>query len=83
MASSPMRQLTAPGGARRRGGGPFLESSPRTVVGLAKVEVQLQKELGKLERQAQTAVSNIANHQQVRELWPPIACGISACSLPY
>ena len=72
MASSPVLQkrlATAPGarGARRRGGGPFSESSPRTVVGLAKVEVQLQKELGKLERQAQTAVNNIANHQQVRQ----------------
>lgn len=51
----------------RRGPG-YAETNPRTLVGLQKVNVQLQKELDKLDRQAHTAVSNIANHQQAMKM---------------
>ena len=38
------------------------------MIGLQKVNVQLQKEMDKLDRQAQTAVTNIANHQQAMKM---------------
>ena len=47
---------------------PLAEMNPRTLVGLQKVNVQLQKELEKLERQQTTAVNNIANHQQAMKM---------------
>ena len=53
-------------GVRRAPG--YAETNPRTLVGLQKVNVQLQKELDKLDRQAHTAVSNIANHQQAMKM---------------
>lgn len=46
----------------------FAERNPRTLVGIQKVNVQLQKELEKLDRQQATAVSNIANHQQAMKM---------------
>lgn len=52
----------------RRRSSQFAETAPRTLVGLQKVNVQLQKEIDKLERQAATAVSNIANHQQAMKM---------------
>lgn len=44
------------------------ETSARTMVGLHRADVQLQQELEKLDRQAFTAVSNIANHQQAMKM---------------
>ena len=44
------------------------ETSPRTLVGLQRVNAQLQQELDKIDRQAFTAVSNIANHQQAMKM---------------
>ena len=38
------------------------------MIGLQKVNVQLQKEMDKLDRQAQAAVTNIANHQQAMKM---------------
>ena len=62
MASS----TASPAGHKRYGG--FAESSPRTLVGLQKNNVQLQREIEKLERQSQTAINNIANHQQAMKM---------------
>lgn len=44
------------------------ETRPRTMVGLHRADVQLQHELEKIDRQAFTAVSNIANHQQAMKM---------------
>ena len=44
------------------------ETSSRTLVGLHRVNTQLQQELDKIDRQAFTAVSNIANHQQAMKM---------------
>ena len=69
MASSPtLQSRNTHSPAARLRLGHFAETSPRTVVGLQKVNVQLQKEIDKLERQAHTAVSNIANHQQAMKM---------------
>lgn len=46
----------------------YAERNPRTLVGLQKVNVQLKKELEKLDRQQTTAVNNIANHQQAMKM---------------
>ena len=46
----------------------FAESNPHTLVGLQKVQVQLEKEISKLNRQQATAVTNIANHQQAMKM---------------
>ncbi len=43
-------------------------SSSRTKVELHQVDVLLQKEIGRLERQQSAAVSNIANHQQAMKM---------------
>lgn len=43
-------------------------SSSRTKVELHQVDVLLQKEIGRLERQQNAAVSNIANHQQAMKM---------------
>ena len=67
-----MSSIPAPvsrSGARSRG--PMLahaETNPRTLVGLQKAGVQLQRELEKIDRQAFTAVSNIANNQQAMKM---------------
>lgn len=56
-------------GSKKQGGaGHFAETNPRTLVGLQKSRVQLDKELTKLEKQAKTSVSNIANHQQAMKM---------------
>lgn len=44
------------------------ETRPRTMVGLHRADVQLQHELDRIDRQAFTAVSNIANHQQAMKM---------------
>ena len=62
---------SSPGPPVTRGRGLALshaETSPRTLVGLHRVNAQLQQELDKIDRQAFTAVSNIANHQQVMKM---------------
>ena len=46
----------------------FAESSPKTLVGLHKSEVQLKKMIDTLEQQQNTAVNNIANHQQAMKM---------------
>ena len=46
----------------------FGESNPRTLVGLHKTEVQLKKMIDTLEHQQNTAVNNIANHQQAMKM---------------
>lgn len=46
----------------------FAESSAKTLVGLQKSEVKLKKMVDSLERQQNTAVSNIANHQQAMKM---------------
>ena len=51
-----------------RGGTARAETSSRTLVGLQKANAQLQQELEKIDRQAFTAVSNIANHQQAMKM---------------
>lgn len=58
--------MASPAGHKRYGGN--AESSPRTLVGLQKNNVQLQREIEKLERQSQTAINNIANHQQAMKM---------------
>ena len=70
-----MSSIPAPvsrSGARSRGPtlahGHHAETNPRTLVGLQKAGVQLQRELEKIDRQAFTAVSNIANHQQAMKM---------------
>ena len=71
MTSSPAvqsRYAHSPVARKRYGPGQFAETSPRTMIGLQKVNVQLQKEMDKLDRQAQTAVTNIANHQQAMKM---------------
>ena len=71
MTSSPAvqsRYAHSPVARKRFGPGQFAETSPRTMIGLQKVNVQLQKEMDKLDRQAQTAVTNIANHQQAMKM---------------
>lgn len=44
------------------------ETRPRTMVGLHRADVQLQHKLERIDRQAFTAVSNIANHQQAMKM---------------
>lgn len=68
MASSPALQSRFAHSPLTRGAGHFGETSSRTMVGLQKVNVQLQKEMDKLDKQAQTAVTNIANHQQAMKM---------------
>ena len=46
----------------------FAESSPQTIVGLQKTDVQCKKMMDSLERQQNTAVNNIANHQQAMKM---------------
>lgn len=46
----------------------FGESSARTLVGLHKTEVQLKKMIDTLDHQQNTAVNNIANHQQAMKM---------------
>ena len=58
----------SPRTAPRRRVASYAEASPRTLVGLQKVDVQLQKELDKLDRQAHTAVSNISSNQQAMKM---------------
>ncbi len=43
-------------------------SRPKTKVELHQADVLLQKEIGRLERQQNAAVSNIANHQQAMKM---------------
>lgn len=62
-ASSPSPAARSRGGATSRA-----ESSPRAVIGLHRANAQLQQELDKIDRQAFTAVSNIANHQQAMKM---------------
>jgi hypothetical protein len=44
------------------------EASTQAMVGLHRANAQLQQELDKIDRQAFTAVSNIANHQQAMKM---------------
>lgn len=46
----------------------FAEGSSRTIVGLHKTENQLKKMIDSLEHQQNTAVNNIANHQQAMKM---------------
>ncbi len=46
----------------------FAEGNAKTVVGLHKTEVQLKKMIDSLEQQQNTAVNNIANHQQAMKV---------------
>lgn len=46
----------------------FAEGSSKTVVGLHKTEVQLKKMIDTLDHQQNTAVNNIANHQQAMKM---------------
>ena len=46
----------------------FAESSPKTLVGLHKTDVQLKKMMESLDRQQNTAVNNLANHQQAMKM---------------
>lgn len=46
----------------------FAESSARTMVGLQKTEVKFKKMADSLERQQNTAINNIANHQQAMKM---------------
>lgn len=46
----------------------FAESSPRTLVGLHKCDVKLKKMVDSLEHQQNTAINNIANHQQAMKM---------------
>ena len=67
----PLVKLMASSPSLGRGRSPALahaETSPRTLVGLHRVNAQLQQELDKIDRQAFTAVSNIANHQQAMKM---------------
>ena len=64
MASSSSPSLSG----RGRGGLARAETSSRTLVGLHRANAQLQQELEKIDRQAFTAVSNIANHQQAMKM---------------
>ena len=69
MSSSPLlhaKPMASPSVHKRYS--QFTEASPRTVVGLQKANVQLQREIEKIERQSQTAVNNIANHQQAMKM---------------
>ena len=58
----------SPRTAPRRRVASYAEASPRTLVGLHKADVQLQKKLDKLDRQAHTAVSNISSNQQAMKM---------------
>lgn len=46
----------------------FAESSSKTMVGMQKTEVKLNKMLDSLQRQQNTAINNIANHQQAMKM---------------
>lgn len=59
---------SSPSVTRGRGAVARAETNSRTLVGLQRVNAQLQQELDKLDRQAFTAVSNIANHQQAMKM---------------
>lgn len=65
MAMSASPSVSRSGG---RGALAHAETNPRTIVGLQRVDAQLQHELEKIDRQAFTAVSNIANHQQAMKM---------------
>ncbi|KAL5499622.1 hypothetical protein EMCRGX_G011074 [Ephydatia muelleri] len=54
--------------ARQKRYGQYAESSSKTLIGLQKVNVQLQKEIDSIEKQKKTAVNNIANHQQALKM---------------
>ncbi|CAI8045825.1 hypothetical protein GBAR_LOCUS25340 [Geodia barretti] len=59
----------SPSVSRGKGGGVVrAEASTQTMVGLHRANAQLQQELDKIDRQAFTAVSNIANHQQAMKM---------------
>lgn len=53
---------------RQKRFGQYAESSSKTLIGLQKVNVQLQKEIDSIEKQKKTAVNNIANHQQALKM---------------
>ena len=59
---------SSPSVSRGRGGLARAESSSRALVGMHRANAQLQQELEKIDRQAFTAVSNIANHQQAMKM---------------
>ena len=65
MASSSAAIKTKAGQLSKRG---FSESSPRTIVGLHKNELKLKKMIETLDSQQNTAVNNIANHQQAMKM---------------
>ena len=46
----------------------FAEGSSKTAVGLHKTEVQLKKKMDSLDQQQNTAINNIANHQQAMKM---------------
>jgi len=46
----------------------FAETSRKTAVGLNKTDVKFQKELDSLDRQRNTSINNIANHQQAMKM---------------
>ena len=58
----------SPSMARQKRYGQYAESSSKTLIGLQKVNVQLQKEIDSIEKQKKTAVNNIANHQQALKM---------------
>ena len=58
----------SPSTVRQKRYGQYAESSSKTLIGLQKVNVQLQKEIDSLEKQKKTAVNNIANHQQALKM---------------
>lgn len=58
----------SPSMARQKRYGQFAESSSKTLIGLQKVNVQLQKEIDSIEKQKKTAVNNITNHQQALKM---------------
>lgn len=65
MASSGAATKTKAGQLSKRG---FSESSQRTIVDMQKNKVKLKKMIETLESQQNTAVSNIANHQQAMKM---------------
>lgn len=58
----------SPSAVRQKRYGQYAESSSKTLIGLQKVDIQLQKEIDSLEKQKKTAVNNIANHQQALKM---------------
>ena len=63
-----MMASSSPSVGKGKGGIVRAEASTRAMVNLHRANAQLQQELDKIDRQAFTAVSNIANHQQAMKM---------------